>query len=79
MKKGFDDAIETLYKKVLKPHKNFAYLIYIHESTPLFCSEGNDLQNKFCQRMIGNALRKGWLTPDTRMVDDKISEQDDAF
>ncbi len=45
MKKGFDDAIETLYKKVLKPHKNFAYLIYIHESTPLFCSEGNDLQN----------------------------------
>jgi hypothetical protein len=29
--------------------------------------------------MIGNALRKGWLTPDTRMVDDKISEQDDAF
>lgn len=31
MKKGFDDAIEALYKFVLKPHKNMAFTVYIHE------------------------------------------------
>ena len=79
MKKGFDDSIEALYKFVLKTYKNKPFVIYIHETSPLYCSEGKDMQNKLCQRMIGHALRKGWLKPNVKMVDSNISEQDDAF
>lgn len=37
------------------------------------------MQNKFCQRIIGYALRKGWLKPNVKMVDSNISEQDNAY
>lgn len=37
------------------------------------------MQNKFCQRIIGHALRKGWLKPNVKMVDSNISEQDEAY
>jgi len=79
MKKGFEDSIEALHKFVFKSYKNKAFIIYIHETSPLYCSEGNDMQNKFCQRIIGHALRKGWLKPNVKMVDSNISEQDEAY
>ena len=43
----------------------------VKETVPLYCSEGN-LNNIYCQRMIGLALREGWINADDKFVNTNI-------
>jgi hypothetical protein len=76
MNKGVDDVAAAVYKQILRPDRNSAYMALVRESGPLYCSEGDMAKRILCQRMIGYALFKDWLFPDGRMVDEELSAAD---
>ena len=57
----------------------------LSENYPIYCSEKNDLTNKYCQRMIGNAIFNKYLRLDnqlnlkTKLVDNWLNHEDKQF
>ena len=47
-----------IYNQVIKQNKNYALLMTIKETNPIWCSEG-DLTEKTCQWLMGYAYRHG--------------------
>jgi len=38
---------ESVYRQVVKPNRNIAYMFAVREGSPFYCSEGR-LDNKIC-------------------------------
>lgn len=47
MKTAMKRIVESVYRQVVKPDRNIAYLFAVREGTPFYCSEGK-LDNKIC-------------------------------
>jgi hypothetical protein len=47
MKTAMKRIVESIYRQVVKPDRNIAYLFAVREGSPFFCSEGR-LDNKIC-------------------------------
>lgn len=71
MKTAMKRIAEAVYKQVVKPDRNIAYLFAVREGSPFYCSEG-ELTNKICQRMIGYALKSNLIFPPIKMVNKKL-------
>lgn len=76
MKKALQDVARAIYTNVIKPNNNKAYMALVHETGPLYCSEGDMTKKHICQRLIGAALYRGWLLPDEKMMSPFTTEGD---
>lgn len=71
MKTGLEYVTKAIYKSIVKPNKDMAFMITCRETVPLYCSEG-EMTDPACQGMIGYALVEGWLVADKKMVNRQI-------
>jgi hypothetical protein len=62
----------------VKENKNYAYIYLVKETVPLYCSEGS-LANIYCRRMIGLALKEGWINADNKFVNQNINKLDKPY
>ena len=67
MKQGLELVTKAIYKNIVKPNKDMAFLITCRETVPLYCSDG-EMTDPICQGMIGFALIEGWLVADKTLV-----------
>jgi hypothetical protein len=54
----------------------------LSETYPLYCSENNDLTNKYCQRLLGNSIFNKYIILDNkfnlkkRIIDKWINKEE---
>jgi hypothetical protein len=48
MKKGLEYVTKAIYKSIVKPNKDMAFMITCRETVPLYCSEG-EMTDPACQ------------------------------
>lgn len=78
MKKGMEFVTKAIYKNIVKPNKDMAFLITCRETVPLYCSEG-DMTDSTCKGMIGYALIEGWLVADKSFINRAIPKTSNKF
>jgi hypothetical protein len=71
MKQGLELVTKAIYKNIVKPNKDMAFMITCRETVPLYCSDG-EMTDPVCQGMIGFALVEGWLVADKKMINRQI-------
>jgi len=78
MKQGLELVTKAIYKNIVKPNKDMAFLITCRETVPLYCSDG-EMTDPICQGMIGFALIEGWLVADKTLINRQIPQSSDKF
>jgi hypothetical protein len=62
LKQSFFLRVDEIMSKVIRTNKDYALLLNVKETGPIWCSEG-ELSEQVCQQMIGQCYRRGagWL------------------
>lgn len=82
LKQSYFLRIDEIMSKVIRPNKDYAMLLNVKETGPIWCSEG-ELSEELCQQMIGQCYKKGasWLDASfqPQLVDKYIPKTDDDY
>ena len=69
LKKAFQGLTVAVQNKIVKSQQKMAYLFLSRETIPFHCSEGELDKDPICKRLVGYALFKSWLNPNSKLVD----------
>jgi hypothetical protein len=82
LKQSFFLRVDDIMSKVVRPNKDYALLLNVRETGPMWCSEG-ELSEQVCQYMIGQCYKRGagWLdaTFQSGLVDKYIPKGDEDY
>lgn len=82
LKQSYFLRIDEIMSKVVRPGKDYALLLNVKETGPIWCSEG-ELSEQVCQQIIGQCYRRGagWLDASfqPQLVDKYIPKADDDY